>query len=60
MTIQSKPFNQINRREFIGGVSASALALNTGALTFGFGSPAHAEPTGTRNFKQLVTLSLKS
>ena len=59
MTIQSKPNNQINRREFISGVSVSALALDAGALTVGFGSPAHAEPTGTRKFKQHVTLILQ-
>ena len=59
MTMQSKPINQINRREFISGVSASALALNAGTLTFGFESSAHAEPTGTRKFKQHVTLISK-
>ena len=53
MTDQKKSCNTINRRDFISGVSASALALNAGTLTFGFASPARAEPAGTRRVRDI-------
>ena len=53
MTTQNRPINQINRREFISGVSASALALNAGTLTFGFAGPARGEPAGPREVRDI-------
>lgn len=56
MSHQNKPSNKITRRDFIDGVNASVLALNTGALTFGLGSLANAQETGTRTVREIENI----
>jgi len=53
MTEETRQAGEIGRRDFIDGVNASVLALHSGALTFGLGSLASAQPNGTYAVREI-------